>query len=66
MVGIACIFELIYVPASILIHLLRSQHAIMMLVLDLSITFKSWYISLVIDDCKWNTYSTYSEGSLVI
>ena len=69
MVGIACIMViigLIYVTASILIHLLRSQHAIIMLVLDLSIGFKSWYVSLVVDACKWNTCSTYSEGPPVI
>ena len=45
------IVGLIYVAASILIHLLRSQYAIMTLVLDLSITFKSWYVSLVVDAC---------------
>ena len=56
----------IYVTASILIHLLRIQHAIMTLVLDLSITFNSWYVSLVVDACKWNTCSTYSEGPHVI
>ena len=60
------IVGLIHVTAFIRIHLLQSQHAIMTLVLDLSIAFKSWYVSLVVDDCKWNTCSTYSEGSPVI
>ena len=60
------IVGLIYVTASILIHLLRSQYAIMTLVLDLSITFKSWYVSLVVDACQWNTYSMYIEGPPII
>ena len=63
---IMLIVGLIYVTASILIHLLRIQHAIMTLVLDLSIAFKSRYVSLVVDACKWNTCSTYSEGPPVI
>ena len=54
MVGIACIMVivgLIYFIASILIHLLRNQHAIMTLVLELSIAFKCWYVSSVVAPC---------------
>ena len=69
MVGIACIMvivRLIYFIAHTLIHLLRNQYAIMTLVLDLSIAFKSWYLSLIVDAYKWNTYSTNNKGSPVI
>ena len=37
--------------ACILTHILRSQFVIMTLVLELSVMFKFWYVSDIVDAC---------------
>ena len=60
---IMVIIRLIFGAVCVLNHILRSQFVIMTLVLELSVMFKFWYVSDIVDACWWNTCNTYSRGT---